>query len=185
MYVAEHTFARREDKKVALPPLRQRATTMRSVNLLIVNGHLLFREALRALFRDRNDIRIVGEVCDYGEALSVAGDRTIDIVVLDVALQGLHRIDMIGALKAMHPAMKILVLSAHCDLTTVASAMAGGANGFLTPECDLEEMVSAIHHISAGRRYVCPNIAHDMAMQVIHANARMLPERQPYALTFA
>jgi DNA-binding NarL/FixJ family response regulator len=150
---------------------------IRSVNVLIVNGHLLFRDALRALFRDSVDVCIVGEVCDFGEAMGVAGDRSIDIVVLDLALPGLHRVEMIGELIALQPAMKILVLSAHSDIATVANAVASGASGFLTTECDFEEMVSAIHHISAGRRYICPNIAHDMAMKVISADARLLPNR--------
>ena len=149
---------------------------MKCVNLLIINGHLLFREALRALFRDRSDIRIVGEVCDYGEAMSAACARTVDIVVLDLALPGLHRIDMIRELKAMQPAMKILVLSARSDLPTVASAMAAGANGYLMPDNGLEEMMTAIHLICAGRRYVCPSIAHDMAAHVVAADARPLPE---------
>ena len=157
---------------------------MKCVNLLIINGHLLFREALRALFKERSDIRIVGEVCDFGEAMSAACARTVDIVVLDLALPGLHRIDMIRELKAMQPAMKILVLSEQSDLATVASAMAAGANGYLLPDYCLDEMMVAIHHISSGRRYVCPTIAHEMATRVAQADARLLPERPMHPPAF-
>jgi DNA-binding NarL/FixJ family response regulator len=157
---------------------------MKCVNLLIINGHLLVREALRALFRDRSDIRIVGEVCDYGEAMSAACARTIDVVVLDLAVPGLHRIDKIRELKAMQPTMKILVISAHSDLPTVSSAMAAGASGFLIADYGLEELTTAIEYISAGRRYVCPNIAHDMATQVVQADVRLWPGGPAHVPTF-
>ena len=104
--------------------------------------------------------------------------------IQDLALPGLHRIDMIRELKAMQPAMKILVLSEQSDLATVASAMAAGANGYLLPDYGLDEMMVAIHHISSGRRYVCPTIAHEMATRVAQADARLLPERPMHPPAF-
>ena len=159
---------------------------MKCLNLLVVNGQLLVREALSALFRDRIDIRIVGEVGDFGSAMSAACARTVDIVVLDLAVPGLHRFSMIRELRAMQPAMKILVLSTHGDLSTVAAAMAAGASGFLMPECGLGETVIAIRQISAQGRYVSPNIAHDMATQMLradahrHSSASGTPAMRPY-----
>ena len=150
---------------------------MTCVNLLIINGHLLFREALRALVKDRSDICIVGEVCDYGDAMSAACASTIHVVVVNLALPGPQSIDMVRELKAKRPTMKILVLSAQSDLPTVARAIAAGANGYLLADDGFEEMITAIHHISAGRRYVCPAIAHDMATHVVQADLRLSPAR--------
>jgi len=157
---------------------------VKCVNLLIINEHLLFREALRALFRDRSDIRIVGEVCDYGEAMSAACASSIDIVVLELGLPGLRGIDMIRELKAMRSTMKILVLSAQSDIGTVASAMAAGANGYLLPHYGIEEMMIAIQKIFEGKRYVSPDIAHEMAKQVIQTDARLLPTQPDHPATF-
>jgi DNA-binding NarL/FixJ family response regulator len=155
---------------------------MHGVSVLIVNGERMFREALRALLNGRTDLFVVGEVCDYGDAMNVAASQDIDVVVLDLAVPGKHPTEMIRELKALRPAMRILILSAHFDFTVIANAIAHGANGFLTTECALEEMVSAIHHIAAGRRYIDPNLAHAMAVESIQTDAAGLrPLQGPLA----
>ena len=147
---------------------------MAGVSVLIVNGQRIFREALRSLLNGRTDMFVVGEVCDYGDAMNVATSHDIDVVVLDLAVPDKHPTEIIRGLKALRPGMRILILSAHFDFDMVANAISDGANGFLTTECALDELVSAIQHIAAGRRYIDPNLAHAMAVESIQGSAETL-----------
>lgn len=150
---------------------------MRCANLLIIDSQSMIREALRALLRDRIDIRIIGEACDYGGAMRATFEQTVDVALLFSTSSGSQRLDMIRGLKSIQPTVKIVVLTANYDLPEVAKAMAAGANGFLVPDCGFEEMMTAIKEVLAGKRYVTPTIANYLATPVIEEESCLPPDR--------
>jgi len=158
---------------------------MKSLNVLILEEHLVFGEALRRWLEDRAGICAVGNVANFGEAMRVARGQKIDMVVLDLVLPWRHGIAMISALKALQPTMKILVFSARGEVSIVVGALAAGADGFLAKRSIFDELVCAIQCITDGGRYICPNIAHDLAMRGIRSDTGRLRPRPTRSFTFS
>jgi DNA-binding NarL/FixJ family response regulator len=64
------------------------------------------------------------------------------------------------------PDLGILILSGHSEAHYAMDLIRHGADGYLSKECHLSEIVAAIRTIAVGRRYVCPSVAELMAQQL-------------------
>jgi two-component system NarL family response regulator len=163
---------------VGIFPLRRQARgTVKILNVLLVDDHIIFREALVRLLGTSIDLRVVGHVGNFVDTVRIVASQKIDIVVLDLVLPGRHGIEMVRSLKVLQSTMKILVLSAHGEAMNVAGVLNAGADGFLTKGCIFDELVRAIHRVMGGERYIYPEIAHDMAMMGMYAPASSSPVR--------
>ncbi len=63
------------------------------------------------------------------------------------------------------PDAKVIALSALDDAVHSRKILEAGAWGYLTKGGDLQEMVRAINSVYSGQRYICPNIAQEIAVQ--------------------
>jgi DNA-binding NarL/FixJ family response regulator len=156
---------------------------MDRINLLIVDDRKPFRQVLRRLLECREDIRVVEDVGGGAEAARAVRTHRVDVVVLELLLPGPLGLELIRDLKAQQPSLKILFLSRHSQLSEVARALAAGASGLLAMGGIFDELVSAIHHVANGERYICPNLAHQLALRGIHSDGRRPPLRSAYTLT--
>jgi two-component system invasion response regulator UvrY len=65
-----------------------------------------------------------------------------------------------------HPGLKVIALSMHSREPYPSQLLAAGAMGYLSKECSAHEVLAAIHHVAAGRRYLSLDIAGNLAATV-------------------
>ncbi|RKN48323.1 SpoIIE family protein phosphatase [Micromonospora endolithica] len=86
-----------------------------------------------------------------GEALARVGVDPIDLVVLDVRLPDLSGFEVCERIKAAHPAMPVVHVSAHAiDVVDRAQGLTRGADAYLAEPIEPEELVATA---SAVLRY--------------------------------
>ncbi|MES2858239.1 MAG: nitrogen regulation protein NR(I) [Pseudomonadota bacterium] len=68
-----------------------------------------------------------------------------DLVITDVRMPGEGGLVLLDRLKAAHPALPVIVMSAYTDVTSTAGAFRGGAHEFLSKPFDLDEAVALVH----------------------------------------
>ena len=101
-------------------------------SLLIADDHPLFRAALRQAARDA-----LGEVelCEAGSLDGVLAQLdahpAIDLVLLDLHMPGNHGLAGLAAVRAQHPGVAVVVVSANEDPCVVRRALDHGAAGYL------------------------------------------------------
>ena len=66
------------------------------------------------------------------------------LVVTDVRMPGDSGLQLLDKLKAAHPALPVVVMSAHTDVASTAGAFRGGAHEFLSKPFDLDEAVALV-----------------------------------------
>jgi DNA-binding NarL/FixJ family response regulator len=123
---------------------------MKTIRVLVVDDHALVREGLRRVFDDVEDIHVVGEAGDAAEALTLIGDSTPDLVVLDITLPDGSGLDLIAEFKSRSPASRILVLSMHNNPAYVERAIAAGAHGYLIKTASPELLRNAVRLVADG-----------------------------------
>ncbi len=82
------------------------------------------------------------EAADAALAALAGGDALPDLVFTDVRMPGLDGLGFLDALKARHPALPVVVMSAYTDVASTAGAFRGGAHEFLSKPFDLDEAVA-------------------------------------------
>ncbi|WP_412068100.1 response regulator [Rubrivirga sp. IMCC43871] len=127
--------------------------------IVIADDHALVRRGLVELLTELDDVRVVAEA-DSGDALLVAvRDQRVDVVVMDMSMPGPSGLDLVKSLKAEHPRLPILVLSAHPEDQYAVRVVRAGAMGYLTKESAEADLVEAVRRVAAGKRYLTQALA--------------------------
>lgn len=136
--------------------------------LLIADDHPIVREGLRRVVEDApgGGITVVGEASDGDELLTLATSVDPDVVLLDITMPGPGFVETIQRLKAIHPRVRILVLSVQPEDQFAVRALKAGAAGYVSKNLSPEHLVTAIHEVIRGGRYVSPSLAQRLAAAV-------------------
>jgi DNA-binding NarL/FixJ family response regulator len=133
------------------------------IRIGIVDDHKIVRAGLRQFLADEVDFRVVAEAADGREALDIARQGDIDVLVMDLAMPGQGGVDALAAIKARFPQLPVLILSGFPEAHYATTLLRQGASGYLNKECDPEEICTAIRTLARGRRYITPAVAELLA----------------------
>jgi DNA-binding NarL/FixJ family response regulator len=125
--------------------------------VLIVDDHGLFRSGVRSELGDQ--VQVVGEADDVAPAISLIGELLPDVVLLDVHLPGGGGQLVVTAVKAEHPQVRFLALSASDAPEDVIAVVRAGARGYVTKTISGADLVAAVHRIAAGDAVFSPRLA--------------------------
>jgi DNA-binding NarL/FixJ family response regulator len=125
--------------------------------VVIVDDHGLFRSGVRSELGDR--VEVVGEADDVQPAIAVIGEHLPDVVLLDVHLPGGGGQLVVSALKAAHPQVRFLALSASDAPEDVIAVIRAGARGYVTKTISGADLVDAVRRVAAGDAVFSPRLA--------------------------
>ncbi|RNF83923.1 response regulator transcription factor [Montanilutibacter psychrotolerans] len=129
--------------------------------LLIADDHPLFREALRgAVARLLPEARL--HEADSVDALYalVDGEPDADLLLLDLNMPGAQGFSALAHLRALHPQLPIVVVSAREEPAVMRRALDHGALGFIPKSADSATLGTALASVLAGDRWA-PSAAFD------------------------
>ena len=125
--------------------------------VVIVDDHGLFRSGVRSELGDQ--VEVVGEADDVQPAIAVIGEHLPDVVLLDVHLPGGGGQLVVTALKAAHPEVRFLALSASDAPEDVIAVIRAGARGYVTKTISGTDLVDAVRRVAAGDAVFSPRLA--------------------------
>jgi DNA-binding NarL/FixJ family response regulator len=124
------------------------------IRILVVEDQYFFRLALRTTIEARNDMQIMAETGQGGEALELCRRHQADVVIMDLRLPGISGFEAIEVIHREMPGIGILVLSNYEGSEDVHRALSQGALAYLTKDASADVLVEAILSVKAGKRYV-------------------------------
>lgn len=127
--------------------------------IVLVEDHAILRDGLRALLDFESDLTVVGAVGDGAAALRAVNELHPDLVIADVSLPDRSGIALIGELLSLHPALRLLVLTAHGTEEYIRAALNAGAHGYVLKDSGRNDLILAIRAVVAGRQYLCSSVA--------------------------
>jgi two-component system, NarL family, invasion response regulator UvrY len=142
------------------------------IDVILCDDHALIRRGIRDTLSDAADIRVIGEVGDYGELRTLmrslgaepgrdtAKAGCCDVLVLDINLPGRSGLDVLHVLKDEGSPVKVLVVSMYPEDQYAIRALRAGAYGYVNKGGDPQLLVQAVRTVAQGRKYVTPEIAH-------------------------
>jgi DNA-binding NarL/FixJ family response regulator len=129
------------------------------MKILVIDDHVLIREALRGVLTQLNAQATVAEAADWRQAArQIEHTPDFDLVLLDLKLPDRDGFEVLAELRERYPAVSVVVLSAHHDAENVAKALDLGALGFIPKSSPREVMLSAFKLIFSGGMYIPPEI---------------------------
>jgi DNA-binding NarL/FixJ family response regulator len=132
---------------------------MKKLRILLADDHKIVREGLRLLINSQPDMQVVGEAANGREVLLKAGELKPDVVVMDLSMPELNGLQATERLKAEHPKMKVVALTAHEDESYLRQLCKVGAAGYVLKRSAGDELVKAISEVAKGGLYFDPTLA--------------------------
>lgn len=99
------------------------------IKVLIADDHTLFRDGLRRIFSEADDIEVVAEAIDGKDTIKKAKEYDWDIVLLDINFPDMNGLEVLKRISSANLPSYVLVLSMYSEEEYAIRAMRSGASG--------------------------------------------------------
>ena len=144
------------------------------IRIFIADDHTLMREGLKQILSAVGDMIVAGEASDGFKTLDGVRSGEWDLLLLDMSMPGRSGIDLIKQIKTEKPRLPILILSMHKEAEYAVRAIRAGAAGYLCKDSASQQLLTAIRKVAAGGRFISPEVAAELAFNMILHDDRPL-----------
>jgi DNA-binding NarL/FixJ family response regulator len=130
-----------------------------ATTIVIADDHPLFRGALRQAIGSIMEDAAVAEAGGMEELVKLLQNRFApDLILLDLTMPGVQGFSGLLFLRAQHPDIPVVIVSANEEPVVVRRAIEFGASGFIPKSLDIAEIGEALRQVLAGETWTPPDI---------------------------
>ncbi|MEJ2613881.1 MAG: response regulator transcription factor [Ignavibacteriaceae bacterium] len=126
-------------------------------NKIIISFKFLIRQGLKSVLTG-NSVKITGEIKNSSEFLSKIHELKPDILILGANYEKMITDSELSQVQYSSPDTRILIISDCKENGKLLNAIKSGATGYLTEECNGEEILNAVYSVSKGEKFFCNKI---------------------------
>ncbi len=129
------------------------------MKILVIDDHALIRQAMQGVLKKLKRSATILLASNYAQAMQIVSENAnIDLILLDLTLPDRDGFAALSELRARHPAILVVVVSASQDPPNVMKALSLGAAGFIPKSAQGEVILNALRLVLSGGTYVPPEI---------------------------
>lgn len=121
---------------------------------MVVDDHEMVRLGLVSFLETEEDLVVVGEASDGAEAVALASEVRPDVILMDLAMNGMDGITATKEILVRCPETKIIVLTSYMDDEMVYPALDAGAISYLLKTARAQEIADAVRAAMRGEAVV-------------------------------
>ncbi|MFC1411583.1 response regulator [Streptacidiphilus sp. N1-12] len=122
-----------------------------TIRVLVADDQAVVRDGVVLLLSSADDIEVVGQAGDGGEAVRLASELRPDVALVDLRMPVLDGAEVTARVVAAGLGVRVLILTTYADDDAVLPALRAGAAGYLTKDATSEALLAAVHDVAAGR----------------------------------
>jgi DNA-binding NarL/FixJ family response regulator len=127
--------------------------------IVIADDHPLFRGALRQAIASLMPESRVVEANGMEELNgTLATEKEVDLILLDLTMPGVQGFSGLISLRAQHPELPVVIVSANEEPVVIRRAIEFGASGFIPKSLNVDAIGTAIAAVLAGDTWTPPDI---------------------------
>lgn len=130
----------------------------------VLDDHPLIGKALQYSLEDEDDLVLVGSFKNRKEIVPLLESGEVSLLILDYLLgnDDIDGIRLVRHFRLHYPKLKILISSAIESPAVVQQVIKAGVMGFIGKSKEQEELLTAIRHVAAGKRYLSPDMQFEL-----------------------
>jgi two-component system NarL family response regulator len=133
------------------------------IRILIVDDHFVVRMGLTTVINAQPDMRVVAEAGNGRQALELFREHKPDITLMDLRMPIMSGLEATKAIRDEFPDARIIVLSTYDGDEDIYRALEAGAWSYLFKDALKGDLLTAIHEVGSGRRYIPRAVAARLA----------------------
>lgn len=151
------------------------ASVADTIRVLVADGHVLFRQALRSILEGQPDIVVVGEASDIGQVMSEAERTEPDVILLDESLSFGSVGHTASLLRSTLPECQVVVLASDEDDEGLLAAVEAGVTGYITKDVGVRDLLEGTRVVHRGQALIPPKMLRTLLTALLE---RRLRERE-------
>jgi DNA-binding NarL/FixJ family response regulator len=142
-----------------------------TVRVLLVDDDDLMRAGLKAVLSSDPRIDVVGEAANGRAAIDAVRTLQPDLVLMDVRMPDLDGIAATREIVAGSAQAKVVILTTFEQDDYIFGALNAGASGFLLKRTTPEDLLAAVHTVTAGDSLLSPSVTRTVIERMAHQPA--------------
>ena len=122
--------------------------------ILIVDDHPMMRQGLAQLINSEPDLTVCCEADTARQAFDAIARGQPDLALVDISLPDKSGLELIKDLRAIHPDLRVLVVSMHDESLYAERVLRAGGRGYVMKQEGGKKLMEAIRHVLSGQIYV-------------------------------
>lgn len=139
---------------------------MKKIRVVLADDHALVRQGVSRFLEESGDITVVAEAADGESALALVAEHQPDLAILDIRMPKISGVDVARRIKADHPGVRILVLTAYDDDPYVFALLQAGVDGYILKTADSAQLIRAVRQVVEGEPALDPTVAKRLMKRV-------------------
>lgn len=140
------------------------------IRILVVEDHAMVRDGFVALINRESGLEVCAEAAGQSEALALIEASKPDLVIADMLLSEGSGRDLLKSARALHPALRFLMISMQDEEIYAERCIKAGASGYIMKHSATDEFVEAIHTIMKGDIYLSKKMNALLLRRFAHAS---------------
>jgi DNA-binding NarL/FixJ family response regulator len=136
---------------------------MTPYTIVLADDHALFRQGVRKIIEEVEDLCVVGEANDGLELLELLKKKDPALVILDISMPNLRGLEAAREIKGLYPQIKVLLLTMHKKKDFLQQGLEAGVDGFLVKEDADAALLQAVKAIRKGEKFYSPLLSNKLA----------------------
>src|SRR5271154_3975650 len=150
--------------------------------ILIIDDEVEIRESLETLLQLEGYTVVVAG--SGREGLAEIGQRTFDVVLLDLALPDKNGMDVLSEIRLLHPQQAVIMITAYGTVENAVRAMQSGATNFIQKPWDNEKLLADVRAAVARQKAEEENIQLKRALKQRYNFENIVGKSEPMLKIF-
>ena len=133
------------------------------IHVVLCDDHAILRRGIRDTLLEDPLISVTAEASGYAELRETLRQAACDVLLLDINMPGRNGLEVLASLRETHPAIRVLMVSMYPEDQYALRSLKAGAHGYANKAGDPTQLITAVHTIAQGRKYLTPEVAQMMA----------------------
>jgi DNA-binding NarL/FixJ family response regulator len=149
------------------------------IRILIADDHPVVRYGLSHMLGAEPEFVVVGEASEAHEVIEKVQALRPDVTVLDMEMGEAHGVDVLRALRAVDPEVRVIIYTGYTDSERIVEAVHLGVQGYLLKDLGGKELVKAIRVVHRGQTYFPPAVTTKLVRQLRQESGPDSPLLEP------
>lgn len=134
------------------------------INVCVADNYPVVHFGIKSYFKDHSEISIVSNVGNFFMVPDAIRTKEIDVLIIDLELEGLKSIYEIKSIIKNFPKTKVIVFSSLSEQIYAPNAIKAGCAGYVHKTSKLENLGSVIVKVNQGQIMLNDEIKKSLAL---------------------
>lgn len=121
------------------------------IKVCVADNFPVVHYGIKSFFKDHSDISIVANIGNFSMLKEILQSKEIDVLLLDLELEGLKSIFEVKAILKEFPETKVIIYSNLSEQIYAPNAIKAGVSGFIHKKEKLSVVYDGIKQVTDGK----------------------------------